>query len=553
MHTQDSASAPIPPEPRLGNADLGDARGLALDVEPHPVELELLLEVDELAGGLRSLAELEKRFGALPPGARVPSVPGRARYLLGKGGVTLNASESREIAPGVVARLGLRTGGEIQPAPDWLVRLVEEAAPSASDVLTLPAGKDRPGSAPVPFRSAAGSIRETWDAYGLEVGSNGKPLANLDAAMRVFEYEKPDIYLEEFTQQIRCKGRELRDDDEVSFALYMQRRIGLAKMTPQVVGQALREYARRRARDHMVDWLGRLTWDGVERCAGFLSCVYGAPDSEYIRAASGNFWKSLGARAIKPGCKVDTMLVLEGVQGLRKSSSLRALVGSDLFAEASEAPTHKDFFLSLQGKLLVEVAEMDTFSRSEVTAVKRVLSCQIDRYRPPYAKAPQDFPRRGVFVGTTNRDDWQRDETGGRRFWPIRCVKVDLEYIETHREQLFAEAVHRVLAGEAWWEMPQAATEAEQAARLSEDAWDSSVAAWLDALPSGAEVKTADVLAHALGLEPVHMGRSAEMRVAQSMRRLGWERIDAWREGRKARVWRRGDRLEGLEGENGSR
>ena len=183
-----------------------------------------------------------------------------------------------------------------------------------------------------------------------------------------------------------------------------------------------------------------------------------------------NFWISIVARVYCPGCQVDNMIVLEGPQGLKKSSALR-VIGGNWFCEQHEAVNGRAFFEVLQGKLLVEISELDAFSRADVTRVKQVVTCVSDRYREPYGHHAKDHPRQCVFVGSTNKDDWNRDETGARRFWPIRCTEIDIDAIASNREQFFAEAVHRFKSKETWWEMPSIETEGEQESRYVEPAW----------------------------------------------------------------------------------
>ncbi|WP_395856563.1 VapE domain-containing protein [Cystobacter fuscus] len=388
----------------------------------------------------------------------------------------------------------------------------------------------------------------TWTAYRFELGSNNAPLCNLDNAVRVLEHEREQrgLFFDSFAIRV-CKGdgTEWTDEDSLSLTLDMQRRLGLVKMTTETVNQAVRAHALAHARDRVGEYLAGLRWDGVERIASFFVNAYGAEDSAYTRAASANFWKSLVARALRPGCKADCMVVLEGAQGIRKSSSLRVIVGDTLFAEASEKPTSKDFYLALQGKLLVEVAEMDSFSRSDVTAVKRVLSCQSDRFRVPFGKTSQDFPRRGVFVGTTNRSDWARDETGNRRFWPITCSRVDLDFIRDNRDQLLAEAVHEFNQGAAWWEMPAEATEKEQEARRLEHPWEDLISDYLHRSGNPEVVTVVDVLSMGIRLDPSRMDRAAQMQAASTLKRLGFVKEDGWHKGRKAKLWRRKVETEG--------
>ena len=172
----------------------------------------------------------------------------------------------------------------------------------------------------------------------------------------------------------------------------------------------------RNRRNCVRDWLESLKWDQVPRIEHFFENHFGADP----RAASANFWISLVARVCRPGCQVDNMVVLEGPQGIRKSSALR-VIGGEWFTEQHESATGKGFFEVLQGKLLVEVSEMDSFSRAEVTKVKQIITCTNDRFRESYGRHAKDHPRQCIFVGTTNRDDWNTDVTGARRFWPIAC------------------------------------------------------------------------------------------------------------------------------------
>src|SRR5690606_16976269 len=154
-----------------------------------------------------------------------------------------------------------------------------------------------------------------------------------------------------------------------------------------------------------------LKWDGTSRIERLMIEGFGTLDSQYYREISRCFLISIAARICEPGCKVDTMPVFEGPQGNRKSSALRAL-GGKFFTECHEKVTSKDFYSVLHGHFLVEIAEMDAFSGAQVETIKGVISNQVDRYRLPYDKHATSNPRQCVFAGTTNRRDWNRDETG---------------------------------------------------------------------------------------------------------------------------------------------
>lgn len=410
---------------------------------------------------------------------------------------------------------------------------IEEELKSATGLgvtaLSIPRTKVRPVA-----------VEVTGNLAGLDLTSSGAPQPNMNNAVRILEREQRNIYFDSFLQKVMtgegANAEEWGDANDLDLTLYLQRERGLTKIPPQVVSQAVQTYAHGRQRNIVREELERIVWDRTGRIDTFFTRALGAEDTEYVRAASQNFWKSAVARPLRPGCKSDHMPVLEGPQGAGKSSALR-VIGGRFFAEASESPHSKDFYQVLQGKLIVEIGEMDAFSRSDVAAVKRALSCSIDRYRAPYERAPRDWPRQGIFVGTTNRSDWARDDTGGRRFWPIVVGRVDLEYIKSERTQLFAEAVHRVNAGESWWEMPAEATLAEQEARRQVHPWEEKIADHL-ATSQSREFTVTDLLTFPLERPISQMTKADQMNVAAILRRLGCARVDGWRNGRKQKFWR---------------
>jgi predicted P-loop ATPase len=111
----------------------------------------------------------------------------------------------------------------------------------------------------------------------------------------------------------------------------------------------------------------------------------------------------------------------------------------------------KDASMQLRGVLIVELSELDVLNRAEMARAKAFLSLQTERFRLPYGRRVIQVPRQCVFIGTTNSDQWLKDETGGRRFWPVRCGQIDIPGLKRDRDQIWAEAVHRYRAGERWW------------------------------------------------------------------------------------------------------
>lgn len=366
-----------------------------------------------------------------------------------------------------------------------------------------------------------------WKEWGLQMSANGSaPIANLSNAVAILENDpelKGLFYFDEFLQRvIAIDGpREWADQDDLRIVIHIQRDVGISRITREHVAQAVMAVAHQNVRHCVRDWLDSLQHDGTARIDQFFSDCCGADDNEYTRAVSRNFWLSMVARAYVPGCKVDNMVVLEGAQGIGKSQALQA-IGGDWFAEMHESATNpKGFAEILQGKLLVEISEMDSFNRAEVNRVKQTISCPSDRYRPSYGHHARDHKRQCIFVGTTNRDDWNRDETGARRFWPIACKgEVRLNAIRGNRDQLFAEAAKRHKAGEPHWLMPSEATVAEQAARFQADPWLDNIAAII----KGESNTTTAHIAEMLGISLERRDRATEMRIAASLRHLGWNR-----------------------------
>lgn len=222
------------------------------------------------------------------------------------------------------------------------------------------------------------------------------------------------------------------------------------------------------AKEYFLNLFGE--WDKTPRIDTWLMTTYHTPDTPYYRAVGANFLKGMVKRVCVPGSKFDTVLTLEGPQGIGKSTSLEIL-GGDWHVAITAAPDDKDFFMALQGHMLVEFAEGETLSRSEVKQLKSIISTLNDKYRAPYDREVRDHPRRCVFAMSTNQSEYLKDETGNRRWLPVLCEgMIDNEWLRANREQLFAEAVHRALVEhETTYEFPVDETQEMQDARLIDD------------------------------------------------------------------------------------
>lgn len=232
------------------------------------------------------------------------------------------------------------------------------------------------------------------------------------------------------------------------------------------------------------DWLAALPeWDGVNRLEHFIAECVGCGNSRYIQLVGKYFMIGMVARILRPGCKMQYMPVLEGAQGLGKSNLWRTLVSPAWFQDSPLDLGDKDAYMNLAGAVLYEIAEMDSFNKSEATKVKGFITQEVDRYREPYARRISDHPRQVVFAGTTNHGEYLKDTTGNRRFWPIKAEFVDDALLLSIRVQLFAEALQRFKAGERWHPEREEEKEhfiPEQDARRIVDPWLYPLQDWLN-------------------------------------------------------------------------
>lgn len=281
----------------------------------------------------------------------------------------------------------------------------------------------------------------------------------------------------------RFKVREIRDSD-ISYMTASMEKDNLAPSGAKI-HEAINVVAQENWIDPPLDYFNALKWDGVERHSMWLHKYLGAGgDRSYLAAVGSAFLIAIVARQFSPGCKAENMLVLEGPQGLLKSSALRALadVGKGEDQESYFCDTlsfdqlkDKDSVLKMQGKTIIEIPDLAGLSAGEIEDVKARMSIEVDEIRVPYGRTMAKFPRRFVWAGSTNESHWLKDQTGNRRFWPVDCGVINIDALREDREQLIAEAVYKYKNKAQWWigrDNPLWKTvESEQADRLLEDAW----------------------------------------------------------------------------------
>lgn len=416
-------------------------------------------------------------------------------------------------------------------------------------------------------------VRPRWASQLLQdlTGTPERNEANVITALSNDEAFAGSLVYDDFQQEILVTRplpwdehpdslpRSWSDADDVRCAEWLQRRE--INVPPAMVSRSVGAVARE-VRVHPVrDYLDHVRWDGTPRLAQWTINYLGSDDTELNKAFGARWMISAVARIMQPGCKADHMLILEGPQGSRKSSAIKTLAGTEWFTDELAEIGSKDAAQQMRGIWIIEIAELDAISRAEVSRIKAFLTRTTDRYRPPYERYIVTVPRQCVFAGSVNPETYLRDETGNRRFWPVRCGGIDLDALARDRDQLWAEAVAQYREGAIWW-LDEAglitSAKAEQSQRYQADAWDARIDRWLvyerrrvnhgygnfddwreeevERQTPLTDVSVGEILQGALGIESAHWTKADQMRVGAYLKIRQWERYQM-RNG-KFREWR---------------
>jgi hypothetical protein len=307
------------------------------------------------------------------------------------------------------------------------------------------------------------------------------------------------------------------------------------------------------------EYLRSTPWDGTPRLDGLLSNYCGArgPDAQPadVLVPVGRKWMIQAvARAMKAGSKADYILVLEGLQGLLKSTVF-AVLGGEFYSDDLASFATKDASQGVAGCWIIELPELVRLRGANVNMIKSFLSRSIDRFRPPYGKHTIEVPRSNVFCGTTNDDQYLLDVTGNRRFWPISVFEpADVDALRRDRDQLWAEALHLYQQHESHWVEPGCELEhllsGEQEIRVAEDELEGPVISWVSTQVANefARKRTAqsvgaptdnirpyvtmfEIYRFGLGLDATGAGglsrvRDLGPRIGRILRKHGWRRYN---------------------------
>jgi predicted P-loop ATPase len=281
-------------------------------------------------------------------------------------------------------------------------------------------------------------------------------------------------------------------------------------------------------------------WDGIPRlhrvAAEILRARVTSPEELELASILCRRWFiALVGRPLEPGLQVDTTLIIQGHQGVGKSSFFRIIAGP--WFSDSDMTLDKDGMMQISGVWIYEWAELETvMGRNTSSKVKAFLTSTSDRFRPPFGRTPVTVKRAGVIVGSTNFQDFLSDPTGSRRFWVVPSGEINLPLLRDWREQLLAEAVHLRRQGEHHWlDESEEARRVEFASLFTDtDPWDERL---LSYAKSRDHVRITELLSSALNKPVEQQTRSDQYRVTSILRRAGFEPKQARIDQQKQRIW----------------
>jgi predicted P-loop ATPase len=326
----------------------------------------------------------------------------------------------------------------------------------------------------------------------------------------------------------------IQDHDIKQLKGYLAVKCGF-EMSVQLVHEALINVAHEHSFHPVRDWLSKLQWDGKKRLDVWLSRYLGVEDTPYVQAVGRKTLCAAVKRVLQPGCKFDHVLVLEGPQDFGKSAVCRIL-GGEWAADFPVDPHQKDTIQLMQGKWIIEMAELEVFRRTDIDALKAFLTRPVDEARLAYQMVDRKYPRQFIFIATYNpRGDgtYLLDETGNRRWWPIRCSgrQVDFKTLEKDRNQLWAETYHQTtVVGEDLYmntEELRSAAKIIVSDREPEAPWAERIGIWLQGLKEAGILRNfltaREIFIDAMQGIDKQFQRKEQISIAQAMRALGWE------------------------------
>lgn len=244
----------------------------------------------------------------------------------------------------------------------------------------------------------------------------------------------------EFMTSVVAKDREINDTHiaEIKYWLSSHYRY---EPSDTVINDTIKVICASNTFHPVREYIDKLEWDGVPRIDDWLTTYMDARGpKEYLQAVGRKTLVAMIARVMQPGIKFDHVLILQGDQGVGKSSAVRALASPTWFTDQTLKIDDKDAIMTMKSKWVIEVGELSAMKKADLESMKEFVVRQTDRVRLPYGKRIENFPRQCIFIGTTNGHEYLRDPSGNRRFWPVSVYASRFKDIERDRDQLLAEA-----------------------------------------------------------------------------------------------------------------
>lgn len=361
---------------------------------------------------------------------------------------------------------------------------------------------------------------------------------NMTKAIMCFDIAY-DTFLECPMIQKDGQWTRFEDNDYVDIAIQLER-VGFSSMSMQKVRDVVRKVMYDKRFDSAQDWLNSLTWDGKDRCTHMFHWFFGAEKNEYEEAVSKYFTSAMAARVLQPGAQCDMVPILLGKQGAGKTSAVKALAPMvDSFTEIDlSSRRDNDLARQLRGKLIGELGELRGLKTKDSEWIKAWITRTHEEWTPKFVEMSRVMPRRCVFVGTTNEDEFLVDQTGNRRWLPIKVHDCRIELLKEHIEQVWAQgAVMFKEHGVMWQDAVRLADDTREEHMVYDDTMVDSVR---DALTAHSFIgKTAirllDVAKELFdGKVP---SRADQHRIADALRSIGYERSTQRIEGRICKVF----------------
>tara|TARA_R110002012_G_scaffold262866_3_gene445249 strand:+ start:3473 stop:4789 length:1317 start_codon:yes stop_codon:yes gene_type:complete len=346
---------------------------------------------------------------------------------------------------------------------------------------------------------------------------------------------KGKVWDDQFKGIMMRGDKEYKDTDDTKIQMWMDAAYGVRVSTASVA-EVAKLVGEENGINPLTDWLHSLKWDGAARISDWLVKGVGADDVSLNHDMARKWMISAVARAMQPGVKADCCLILYGPQGARKSTTFRILAGDEYFCDTPMDIGSPNAYSQIRRAWIYEIAELDSIRKRANSRTKAFLSAGFDTYRPAYGRHSVTIKRHCVFCGTTNEESFISDNTGSRRFWPVKIGKVDTDWLTDNREQLWAEAVQAYKAGESWWLDGKHETDLKSVSEdfKETDPWQPLVEEYI---LGKNQLSVSAIMSSALDLDSNQMTKFSQMRVSDILRDLGWKRKRTMKNSKRVYLW----------------